>query len=228
VRYDDNTTGLTGYDQDDINVFFGHQLTERLGFGATVAASYYDPDDPAGYQGYDASLGVSYAFSETLSGDLYVGRQWIESETDLGTETVGGTASGTIYGFGLSKQFERSSLNMSVRRGAVPSGASEPLLQESLTLGYSYQVSPRLSVSVPAAIFRNETIAFTGLEDEEQRIFFSTRPQLNWLVTEDLVLRASYRYQYQRFEEEGTSASSNAVFLTLSYIWPTESAGPAP
>jgi hypothetical protein len=44
-------------------------------------------------------------------------------------------------------------------------------------------------------------------------------------VTENVVVTASYRYQYQRFEEADTTADSNSFFLSLSYVWPTEIRG---
>ncbi len=227
VRFESNLSGLINYDQDDIDVFYGYQLTERLALSGSLGATSYDPDDVESYKGYDASLGLNYSISETLTGDLNVGLQRIDSETDLGVETTSRSASGIVYGFDLSKQFERSNLSLAFSRGAVPTGSAEPLLQERLSLGYGYQFSPRLSVTVPAAIFRNESISFGGGggQDKERRIFFTMGPGLNWRVTEDLVLSASYRYRYQRFEQAGTSADSNAVFLSLSYAWPTEFAG---
>jgi hypothetical protein len=172
-------------------------------------------------------LGLNYKITETLAGDIFVGPQRIDSKTDLGTETTTKTASGTSYGVELSKQFERSNLYLSVNRGAVPTGSGEPLLQERLGLGYRHQFSPRLSISVPFAIFRNETIRFGdgGGQGADRRVFFSALPELNWRVTEDLALGVSYRYRYERFENSGTSADSNAVFVSLFYAWPTEIPG---
>ena len=224
VRFDSNLSGLIDYDQNDIDAFYNYQLTERLAFRGTIGVVSYDPDDVESYKGYDASLGLNYLFSETLMGELFVGPQRVDSQIDLGAETISRTASGISYGFNLSKQFERSGLDLSLSRGAVPTGSGEPLLQERLSLAYSYQFSPRLSVIVPAAVFRNETISFGGAAEteNEMRIFFSMQPSIEWRVTEDLVMNASYRYRYQRFEQEGSSADSNALFVTLSYVWPTE------
>lgn len=226
-RFDSNVSGLVGSEQDDIDAFYTYQLTERLALRGTLGAVSYDPDDDESYKGYGTSLGLDYAISETLGGNLEVGWQRIDSETDTGVETIDGTASGLAYDFNLSKDFSRSSLSLSVSRSAVPTGSGEPLVQERLGLGYAYKFSPRLSVTVPAVIFRNERISFGGgsAQEDERRIFFTTQPRLKWRVTEDLVLSASYRYRYERFEEAGTSADSNAVFLSLSYVWPTENPG---
>jgi len=222
-RFDDNASGLVDSQQDDVDVSYSYALTEQLDFGGAVGATFYNPDGDESYKTYDASLSMRYALSETLGGNLGFGWQRIDRDTDLGTGTARAEASGTVYGFNLSKIFERSSLGLSVRRGAVPTGSGVPLLQESLILTYSYQFSPRLSVTTPVGVFRNETISFGDAgETKDRRIFFQMQPSLNWRVREDVVLSASYRYQYQRFEEEGTSADGNAVFLSLAYIWPTE------
>jgi opacity protein-like surface antigen len=226
TRFDSNESDLVDSEQNDIDASYSYQLTEQLGVRGALGATSYEPDDEGSYKGYDASLGFGYLFSETLRGNFDIGWQQIDSDPEAGEETTGGTASGIVYSLGLSKAFERSSLSLSVSRSAVPTGSGEPVVQESLSLGYAYQFSPRVSFSVPLSFFRNKTISFGDVEeDEETRIFFSTGPGVNWRVTEDIVLRASYQYQYQRYEEEDRSADGNAVFLSLSYVWPTEVPG---
>jgi len=226
ARFDSNLSGLVDSTEDDINAAYSYQLTERLGLSGGLGATFYNPDDDQSYKGYDASLGMSFALSETLAGNLNIGWQRADRNTDVAGGSSDGSASGFVYGFSLSKTFERSSVGLSLSRSLVPTGSGEPLAQESLSLGYSYQFSERLSVNFPIAAFRNEQISFGDSgADDEKRIFFTTEPSLNWRVTEDIVLGASYRYQYERFEEAGTTADSNAVFLTLSYVWPTEIGG---
>lgn len=223
VRFDSNTSGLVDYDQDDIDAYYGYQLTERLGFRGTISLVLYEPDNDESYEGYDATLGLNYAFSETLVGNLFLGPQWITSQTDFEAETEEKTESGLLYGFDLSKQLDRSGIVFSLRRGAVPTGSGEPLLQESLSVDYSYRFSPLVSLSLPLEVFRNEQYAFgDAAADADTRLFWSTEPTLTWRLTEDLILRASYRYQYQRYENAGDAADGNAFFLSLSYVLPTE------
>lgn len=223
ARFDSNLSGLVDSTEDDINATYSYQLTERLGLSGALGATFYNPEDDQSYKGFDASLGTSYAFSETLAGNLNIGWQRLIRSTDVAGGSSEGSASGFVYGFSLSKTFERSSVGLSLSRSVVPTGSGELLAQESLSLGYRYQFSPRFSANFPLAIFENKTISFGDAgSNDEKRIFFTTEPSLNWRVTEDIVLSASYRYQYERLEEAGTTADSNAVFLTLSYVWPTE------
>jgi len=225
-RFDSNSSGLVDSQENAIDASYSYQLTEQLAFRGALGATYYDPDDDQSYKNYEALLGMRYAFSETLAGNLDIGWERIDEDTDLDTATNGSTASGFVYGLSLSKAFERSSLSLSLRRSAVPTGSGEPLVQESLGLGYAYQFSPRLNVRIPIGVYRNESINFgNGGGNDGRRIFFTTEPRLSWRVTEDIVLSASYRYQYERDEEADTTADGNAVFLSLSYVWPTEIPG---
>jgi hypothetical protein len=227
VSFEENTSGLVDYAQSDVDLRYQHQWTERLGVRGTLSLVAYEPDTDDSYRGYDGTLGLTYAISETLIGDLFLGPQWITSEpTGGGSEQ---TESGVLYGFSLAKRFDRGDASLSVNRGAVPTGSAEPLLRESLTLDFNYQLSPRVSVSLPLDLYRSEQVDFGGSnQDAETRLFWSTQPALNWRLTEDLVLRTSYRYQYQSFDEGGGSADGNAVFLSLSYVWPAEIPGSPP
>lgn len=217
VRYEDNQTGLINYDQHILDTSYNRQLTERASFKGTLAATFYNPEDPVSYNGYQATLGFSYAIAETLTGDIFYGPQQIDSETDIGPNAVRRTTRGSTYGIHLAKEFERGGLDLELNRGAVPSGAGEPLLQESLEVGLKFQVSPTLKLVLPAAVYRNETLNLGDSEQRERRIYFSSNPALIWRVSDDFVLGASYRYQYQRFEDSGESAASNAIFLSLQF-----------
>jgi hypothetical protein len=233
TSFDNNLSGLVNSQQDDIETFYSYQLTERLTFQGALNASFYNPTNDQSYKGYVAGLGMTYEYSETLRGGLGLGWERIDRNTDLDTATNGSAASGLVYDFTLSKVFERdrsgltrSGLDLSLSRGTVPTGSGEPVLQESLNVGYSYWVSPRLRATIPLGVYRNQSISFGDAEeDEERRIFFVTEPSLSWRVTENVVLTASYRYQYQRFEEADRTADSNAFFLSLSYVWPSEIRG---
>jgi hypothetical protein len=53
--------------------------------------------------------------------------------------------------------------------------------------------------------------------DVSRRIEVS--PSVNWNITEDLSLGASYQFRYKTFEESG-SATDNAAYITLRYALP--------
>ena len=238
ARYEGNSTGLVNYDQQEVDASYGYLLTERASFVGTLTATFYNPQAPTSlqpllgqipsvsqsYSGYAATLGLTYAISETLTGEVFIGPQQIRRDTSIGQASAQGTSNGATYGIRLAKQFERSTLRLGLESGAVPTGSGEPLAQDKLSLDFSYELTPRLRVTVPASLYRNETINFGGPGGKDRRIFLQTEPRLSWRISEDLYLKASYRYQYQRYEQSGATADSNAVFLSLSYVWPTETA----
>jgi hypothetical protein len=223
VTYEaDGPSSLINYRLQTVDAFYNYRLNERATIDATITASSYDPDEPVRYRSYAFTFGLSYALSETLSTNAFLGPRRVEAEADVGTTSTSANNSGNIYGIGLLKQFERSRLSVALSKGLVPTGSGEPLDQERLTVLYLYTASPRLTLELPVQLYRNEQVRFVTTGDEETRLFFSTEPRLRWRITEDMSLTASYRYQYQQLEQAGTEADSNALFLSISYVWPTE------
>jgi len=238
ARYQQDATGLINYDQQEIRASLGYRLTERMAFNGTLNTVFYNPSTSGSleagagvgsttapsYTGYAATLGLSYAISETLAARVFVGPEQINSESNDGQTGGQGTSMSVTYGINLSKQFQRSELALALQSNAVPTGGGQPLSQVRFTIGYGYAVTPRLRITIPASFYWNETINFGATSAKDQRIFAETAPGLRWRLLPDLYLNASYRYQYQRYQQSGATADSNAVFLSLSYVWPTESA----
>ncbi len=87
-----------------------------------------------------------------------------------------------------------------------------------------HRFSERLTFLFDTVVFRNETNnnSFNRINDEE-RTYLSVDPRLRWRLTRWWDIIGAYRYRYQKYDERDDSASSNAVFLTVSYRWPRES-----
>jgi opacity protein-like surface antigen len=68
-----------------------------------------------------------------------------------------------------------------------------------------------------------DVLGFEGdsTTDENSTRYTSVRPGVSWQLTEDWSLDAEYRFRYRLFDDDGGSATSNAVFLTLQYNFPT-------
>jgi len=238
ARYQQNSTNLINYNQQEIRASLGYRLTERATFDGSLTTVFYNPrksgsvepgaasssTNAQSYTGYAATLGLSYAISETLAARVFVGPEQIKSESNDGQTGGQGTSMSATYGISLSRQFERSELDLALESGAVPTGGGQPLSQNKLTVSYSYALTPMLRITIPASFYRNETLDLGDTSTTGQRIFLETEPRLSWRLSPDLYLRASYRYQYQRYQQSGETADSHAVFLSLSYVWPTESA----
>jgi opacity protein-like surface antigen len=222
VTYDDNDFDLVDYEQTEAEGTYSFRLSERLTLNGTLGAVSYESDDDESYVSYSASLGAAYAVSETMTVGFFVGPELVRSSGD--GDDGDDESSGAIYGIDVRKEFERGAFGLQLRRGAVPTGEGKPLLQESLSLDFDYRLSPRISFALPASIYRNEDTGIDSGSDFDRRIFFSTEPSLRWRVTQDVVLIAAYRYRYQ--DEDATGATdSNAVFVSLSYIWPLRGSG---
>lgn len=221
TSFSQDSSDLVDSEQQDIGASYSYQVSERLTLGAQFGATSFDPDNDESFTGYDLWSGMDYAFSETLRGKLAIGWGQVDSDTGVGAEQTSTTTAGALYGFSLTKIDERSRFSLSVSRNAVPTGSGEPLVQENVSLGYGYQVSPRLGVAIPISVFRNQTLDIGSADrDDETRIYFTMEPQLTWRVAERLLLNLAYRYQYEYLDTRGTSTEGNSVFLSLSYSWP--------
>ena len=225
VTYDENDFDLVDYQQSEVEGAYSYRLTERLTLNGTLGAVSYEPADDESYVSYSASLGAAYALSETMTLGLFVGPQIVRSSGDGdGANGSDNESSGAIYGIDVRKEFERGALGLQLRHGAVPTGEGEPLMQQSLSLGFDYRVSPRISFALPFSIYRNENIDIGGSSGLDRRVFFSIEPSMLWRITEDVVLTAAYRYRYQDEDETG-AVDSDAIFVSLSYVWPGQGFG---
>jgi hypothetical protein len=84
-------------------------------------------------------------------------------------------------------------------------------------------VLEKVAVDVSARYSLQDSVGDSGDQDggnSGKRDFLSFSPGVRWQLSENLNLRCSYRFRWQRFDNTGDTANSNAVFATLSYQLP--------
>jgi hypothetical protein len=102
----------------------------------------------------------------------------------------------------------------------LPSGEGLLLDSKQVTANFDSRLAPRWDLRFAALALHNSApSAFTGRQD---RKFVSIEPALEYELTRWWGLSVSYRYRWQSYEDEQNDAVSNAVFLNLTYVWPTE------
>jgi hypothetical protein len=238
ARYEDpQPVGLINYSNQSASASWLYQLSERDQLTASVYQSRFDTSP----HNYDARTnGVQGAwrrdFSETMQASVSIGmrntKSTIRSQAYqlvstgipglyllvLVPETREYSSSGSVLKGSLTKRFERSSVVLNLSRDVNPSGNGSLVETDTLSLDGDYRFSETLRGSVNFTTYRSRYLGeiVTG----NDRRYLEITPRLSWRMTEWWTLDAGYRYSRQNYTDAGVRATSNLVYVGLSYIWP--------
>ncbi len=238
VTYSEGSAaGLYNYNQNVGGVTLSNQISARTQiFGVLQYSRFYVPvlQIPGTTETSDTStaeIGVSHNFSSTFTGSLAAGEQYTRtSETQcdpfflslFGQCFVTPSSSkdtGAIYSASLQKQFERSTVNLTLSRNVSPSGAGTQVLIDSGSLSDNWQISPRLLGLISANVYTFRAVGTSVTE--LNRNYYSPAVELRWLWTQNLKISALYQYIWEKdIVAGGLPAHSNSIYLTLNYSWP--------
>jgi len=184
---------------------------------------------------------VSHLFSETLRGNLSVGRRSIGTDIthhcngELGTTfpttniiscsgsdrdplvTFNSQTTGNGYSFStsLEKTFAAAKVSGFASREANPSGSG---LVETDKIGVSLnkRLMEALTASFDAVSYRTRFINVINPGSS----YYTVEPKMSWRFTELWTLDTGYRYaRYQPDSAANNATTSNAVYLNLTYNW---------
>lgn len=135
--------------------------------------------------------------------------------TGPGTADVDEDKSGFLPIAGLTFEIDRRSvLDASYRRLVVPSGSGNVLLRDRVDASFEQRWSERGSWAVALRYQAQEGLLGNTVADRD---FVRVSPSVDWRLTEDWSLGASYRFRWQKFDNQDDDAVSNAVFVTLTF-----------
>jgi long-subunit fatty acid transport protein len=119
---------------------------------------------------------------------------------------------------------DQTSLRASISHDTEPSGDGDQVVRNRVSFGIDHDLTPLLTARFNADYVDNEDIfgneTHTSNEQQTTR-YTSIRPALAYQLTEDWSVEAQYSFRYRLFEDENDHATSNSVFLTLQYNFPT-------
>jgi hypothetical protein len=113
---------------------------------------------------------------------------------------------------------------VSLSHDTEPSGDGDQVVRNRATIGLDHKLTPLTTARFNLDYADNVDILGSegsGTADEDTSRYTSVRPAVAWQLTEDWSLEAQYRFRYRLFDDDGGSATSNSVFLTLQYNFPT-------
>jgi len=222
VSYDTNEK--TDYQYFGPAIDYSHSLSELAQVTATISAFRFIPDEPGSdYTDTLSTLfGYSYSSSErfSINGGVGIAYSMRHEDDRKDTSDVG-------YRLKFNMKYlmsDQLSANVSLSHDTEPSGDGDQVVRNRASVGLNYEVLPLTTLGLKADYADNvDILGFEGdsTTDEDTSRYTSVRPSIAYQLTEDWSLEAEYRFRYRLFDDGGGSASSNSVFLTLQYNFPT-------
>jgi hypothetical protein len=240
VNYADTPgTGLIDYRDQTATVGL-QRIFDEANLGTVTA--YYDrfETNPSAVVAntYGIQAGFDHRFSETLRGTFVAGVRQTQNTNTTQTLVCDGpilfgiclgnlstvtsvteqTSTGWTLNVGLEKRWETASLAGRLSREIYPTGVGSLVQTDRLQIGWTNQWSPTITTSVNASTYQSEYIGGTVTNSNSR--YYRIDPKLDWRISEQLLLSARYSFSRAENESNSTSANANAVYLTLSYVWP--------
>ena len=125
---------------------------------------------------------------------------------------------GVVYDTALEKRLESGNLRIGLNRDVSSSGSGVEVETNALSLALQRSIDPRNSLFFTTSANRTRSLEAT-LSNTDRR-YYNAESGWRWRCTEACSLEVSYRYAYFKYINAIESAKSNALVLTLSYVWP--------
>ncbi|MCP3670183.1 MAG: hypothetical protein GY814_07070 [Gammaproteobacteria bacterium] len=225
VVYEDaELTGLSDYTNKSIYASMQHSLSERTMLQAVASKSLYSSDSTE-FDSTSVQVGFDYRLSETFSVDLLLGPKYIKSEYVGSSGKESSSDVGRLIDIGFRKEFELTTVNGSIATSESAGGGGKMTRSTSLNLSLQHKLSARSTFNLSGTTQQNE--AGGGSDDSSlDRTYFSVEPKLSWKASPWWTVTGSYRYRRSEYTSlDDGAAESNALYLTLMYVWPKESLG---
>lgn len=218
-------------DLDDFTVFGGsvdyeYDLTLTDMVGATFNYRHFNNDDD-GREESDA-VGLEgiwrHSPSERLTTEVAPGIRYVWRDERTTNGGVSSTDSdeqfgGTIRASVAWEADERTNLNFTLFRGLDGSGGGNVVLRDRLGLNVRHRFTERLAFNFISQYVRSADSTSLGFSDPE-RDFVRLRPSVGYQLTRDLTISGGYQLRWEDDRDEDDTATSNAVFLELTYNTP--------
>ncbi len=219
-----HTDEKTDYQYLGPAIDYNRQLNELERVSFTIGATRFIPDRPGDdyTDTINTLVGYTYTPSElfTIGGGVGLAYSMRHEEPGRDSEELG-------YRVKFNMRYvmsDQTSARASLSHDTEPSGDGDQVVRNRVTIGLDHRLTPLTTARLNLDYADNVDVlgeqSETSDEDGDSR-YTSVRPAIAWQLTEDWSLEAQYRFRYRLFEDDDESASSNAVFLTLQYNFPT-------
>ncbi|MEO0421331.1 MAG: hypothetical protein AAF184_03280 [Pseudomonadota bacterium] len=223
---------LSDYRFDGADITFQRALSQRTNVFATAAVSRFRADERVLLTGLSITeeetsnfsrqlqLGVTHAFSPTVSGTFRAGGRIVDSETDITdllfetpTQTLEDDSSGGVFDAELNWTPERMQVSLLASRTIAPSGIGQLLEQDRVSLLIVRELRPGLTARLRAGYIERSRVAGGVPFDRE---VVRVDPTLRWRFREHWAVAAGARYASVR-DANGDERDGVRLFVNLIY-----------
>jgi len=167
------------------------------------------------------NVGLTHAFTETLTGAAYGGPRFVSSTTRTTSGNINAQNTVWLFGASLVKKLESTSIRVSVTRDVFPSGFGLLLQTDQAGATVSHDISETLTASLDSAGYRaSAATALTGGSTFPEQLYFYATPKIAWKFLEWWKLELSYTYGRREVPSLSDLGISNAAVFMLTYYPP--------
>jgi len=226
-----NDTVINNFNDNEvksINVGWQRQWSEL--FSQSISAFYSNYNSTGQINSESNSYGInltsSYQLSEEWQFNGTIGGRITDTNIDtviipgLLTATNQDTSAGFLTDIGVHYKGESLSSNFGLSRSLVPSGQGQLTEQTLISLDFLYQITERLSSGLTTSYRETDSVSGINGGFGQSRTNIWVSPNINWELTQDWLLSASYAYRNQDRKNPDRTADSNIFMLTINYNWP--------
>lgn len=225
VSYEDaDLTTLTDYRYGRATVGLAYKLSEKTELYGNLSGSRYDaPDADTEFETYQFQVGVNRNISERLSANASLGYAHTESEfLDSGGSEETSSEDTILLDLRIKRISETMIVEGFVNASETPSSRGRLLRKNAVGISLLQKLSPRTAFTFRGELYEN-TSAGGFDDDSDDRLYYFLEPGLNWRATNWWTISSAYRYRNQEYTNSTEDAAeSNALFITIRYVWPKE------
>lgn len=226
-----NDTIINSFNDNEsktINVGWQRQWSELFSQSISVFYSNYNSTGRINSESnsYGINLTSSYQLSEEWQFSGTIGGRITDTSIDtviipgLLTATNQNTSEGFLTDIGVHYKGESLSSNFGLSRSLVPSGQGQLTEQTLVSLDFLYRITERLSSGLATSYRETDSVSDINGGLGQSRTNIQVSPNINWELTQDWLLSASYAYRNQDRKNPDRTADSNIFMLTINYNWP--------
>lgn len=216
--------GLSEFDTRFANFGITHNINERTQISLSYAYSIFESENTAFLDtGNDIDTGslnlrIDKSWAEAWQVFASLGFRKSNFSTDDGSGVINrNDDTGLLYDFGLTREFETVSLNLMANRQIEPSAIGTLSERTAVRLLANKQLSERLSLNLELQWLENTFI--DGLDNMNQREFWSSNLGVSFRLTTNWYVTGDYRHREQTFNtfDGGADADSDAIIIGIRF-----------
>jgi hypothetical protein len=205
------------------NLAWQHQWSERYSSSLSFSYSKFESIGKGASLGngtnsnsYSINLLNSFQWSEKLNLVGSLGGRFTESENKTFLEVRKNNSFGFLVDISVNYTEENYSAMLNLNRSLVPSSTGQLNEQSRVSLDLHYNITEILSAS---ALTSYQTSVSASSSRDVSRKNLLVEPAINWQITKEWAVSASYTYRQQDRSTQDITASSNSVMLSIGYNW---------